>query len=623
MFPGGGGFGPGPGAAGMRGGGMGRLRSVLDTDDDMLGKPYDSRVISRLTRYVARVKIPLLLAVAGTLVSSFTALAMPYLVRIATDDYMKTGNFSGLNIVALGYVALALLTWAGQYVQTIELAYVGQWILLKMRADLFEHLLNLSMSFFDRTSVGKIMSRLQDDVDQLNTLLTQDSLTLAADVVTLIVIAGVMFYMNVTLALLTLTMAPVLAVILIIWLKYARRAFIRVRRTMAQVNDQLQEGISGVRVTQSLHREDVNLRQFDSVNKVNLDANVEAARLQAFMMPTVDILTNASYALVLVFGGLEVMNGQTTPGVLLAFLLYIQRFFAPVQELTVMYTELERAMASGAHIFELLDVKPDLKDSPETTELPRLTGEVKFNHVGFGYEPGVEILHDINFTVNPGQTVALAGRTGAGKSSTTSLIDRFYDVTNGEVLVDGRNVKSVTQKSLRRQIGVVPQDPFLFSGTIEENIRYGRQDATQDEVIAAGRAAGAHDFIMRLDKGYQTSVGERGGGLSAGQRQLICLARAILIDPPILILDEATSNVDTNTERIMQASLRQVSKGRTCIVIAHRLSTITDADRIIVIEHGKIIESGSHHELLAKGGLYSEMFKTLSAPGLEQAASHN
>jgi len=623
MFPGGGGFGPGPGAAGMRGGGMGRLRSVLDTDDDMLGKPYDSRVISRLTRYVARVKMPLLLAVAGTLVSSFTALAMPYLVRIATDDYMKTGNFSGLNIVALGYVALALLTWAGQYVQTIELAYVGQWILLKMRADLFEHLLNLSMSFFDRTSVGKIMSRLQDDVDQLNTLLTQDSLTLAADVVTLIVIAGVMFYMNVTLALLTLTMAPVLAVILIIWLKYARRAFIRVRRTMAQVNDQLQEGISGVRVTQSLHREDVNLRQFDSVNKVNLDANVEAARLQAFMMPTVDILTNASYALVLVFGGLEVMNGQTTPGVLLAFLLYIQRFFAPVQELTVMYTELERAMASGAHIFELLDVKPDLKDSPETTELPRLTGEVKFNHVSFGYEPGVEILHDINFTVNPGQTVALAGRTGAGKSSTTSLIDRFYDVTNGEVLVDGRNVKSVTQKSLRRQIGVVPQDPFLFSGTIEENIRYGRQDATQDEVIAAGKAAGAHDFIMRLDKGYETSVGERGSGLSAGQRQLICLARAILIDPPILILDEATSNVDTNTERIMQASLRQVSKGRTCIVIAHRLSTVTDADRIIVIEHGKIIESGSHRELLAKGGLYSEMFKTLSAPGLEQAASHN
>jgi ABC-type multidrug transport system fused ATPase/permease subunit len=340
-------------------------------------------------------------------------------------------------------------------------------------------------------------------------------------------------------------------------------------------------------------------------------------------MPTVDILTNASYALVLVFGGLEVMNGQTTPGVLLAFLLYIQRFFAPVQELTVMYTELERAMASGAHIFELLDVKPDLKDSPETTELPRLTGEVKFNHVGFGYEPGVEILHDINFTVNPGQTVALAGRTGAGKSSTTSLIDRFYDVTNGEVLVDGRNVKSVTQKSLRRQIGVVPQDPFLFSGTIEENIRYGRQDATQDEVIAAGKAAGAHDFIMRLDKGYETSVGERGSGLSAGQRQLICLARAILIDPPILILDEATSNVDTNTERIMQASLRQVSKGRTCIVIAHRLSTVTDADRIIVIEHGKIIESGSHRELLAKGGLYSEMFKTLSAPGLEQAASHN
>ncbi len=621
MFGGGSGFGsaPGAGAAGMRGGGMGRLRSVLDRDDDdSLGKAYDSRVIGRLIKYAALVKVPFLLAVAGTLVSSFTALAMPYLVRIATDNYMKTGNLSGLNYVALGYIALALLTWAGQYVQTIELAFVGQWILLKMRAQLFEHLLNLSMSFFDHTMVGKIMARLQDDVDQLNTLLTQDSLTLAADVVTLIVIAGVMFYMNVTLTLLMLTMAPLLALILIIWLKYARRVFIRVRRTMAQVDAQLQEGISGVRVTQSLHREDLNLKQFDSVNKVNLDANVEAARLQAFMMPTVDILTNASYALVLVFGGMQVMHGQTTPGVLIAFLLYIQRFFAPVQELTVMYTELERAMAAGAHIFELLDVKPDLPDAPDAIELPRLTGEVQFKHVNFGYEPGVEILHDIDFTVKPGQTVAIAGRTGAGKSSITSLICRFYDATSGEVLVDGYNVKSVKQKSLRRQIGVVPQDPILFSGTIDENIRYSRSNATEDEVIAAGKAAGAHDFIMRLDKGYQTSVGERGGGLSAGQRQLVCLARAILLDPPILILDEATSNVDTNTERIMQASLHKISKGRTVIVIAHRLSTVTDADRIIVIEHGKIIESGSHHELLALGGTYNEMFKTLSAPGMAE-----
>jgi ABC-type multidrug transport system fused ATPase/permease subunit len=343
------GFGPGPGMAGMHGGapggGMGRLRSALDADDENLGKAYDSRVVGRLIKYVGRVKKPMLLAVAGTFVSAFTSLAMPYLVRLATDSYMRTGDFNGLNLVALGYLTLALLTWAGQWVQTVQLAYAGQYILLSMRAELFQHLHKLSMRFFDRTAAGKIMSRLQDDVDQLNTLLTQDSLTLAADVFTLVIIAGIMFSMNVILALLTLTMAPVLIIILVIWQRHARRAFIRVRRSMAQVNDRLQEGISGVRVTQSLSREDVNLRQFDSVNRDNLSANTDAARLQAFMMPTVDILTNVAYALVLVFGGYQVLAGQTTPGVLLAFLLYIQRFFAPVQELTVMYTELERAMA--------------------------------------------------------------------------------------------------------------------------------------------------------------------------------------------------------------------------------------------------------------------------------------
>ncbi|MBI4282847.1 MAG: ABC transporter ATP-binding protein [Chloroflexi bacterium] len=602
------------------GGAMWHLHGALDAgdEDDTLGKVYDIRVIRRLPRYLAWVKSTIGWAATGTLIRTLANLTMPYLVIVGTDNFIKTGNLSGLNIVALVYLGVALLMWGGQYVETLYLSRAGQEILFKMRTQMFGHLHRLSMSFFDHNKMGKIMSRVQNDIDQLQTLLTQDIITLAADIVTLTAIAVIMITMNARLALLTLTVVPVLALVMFIWQRYARRVFIKVRQRIAVVNDNLQESISGVRVTQSLSREQVNSGQFDTVNKAHLDANVEAAKVQAFMMPTVQILTDSAFVVVLVVGGFQVMSGQTTPGVLLGFLLYIQRFFAPVQELAMMYTELQRAMASGARIFELLDVEPEIKDSPQAVELPPLKGVVKFDHVSFGYEPDKEILHDIDLTINPGETVAIAGRTGAGKSSLTSLIARFYEVSNGAILVDGYNVASVTQQSLRRQIGIVPQDPFLFSGTIEDNIRYGRIEASHEEIIEAAKAAGVHDAITHLKHGYDTPVGERGGNLSAGQRQLVCLARAILANPAILILDEATSNVDTNTERIMQESLRHVAQGRTCIIIAHRLSTVTNADRIIVLEHGRVVEVGSHQELMARQGLYYQMFETLSAPTLEQ-----
>jgi len=375
------------------------------------------------------------------------------------------------------------------------------------------------------------MSRVQNDVDQIQTLLTEDIIYIAADIITLIGIAAVMIVMDVRLALITLSVVPLLVIAIIIWQKYARVAFIRVRQAIAVVNDNLQESISGVRVVQGMSREGVNSRQFNNVNKANLDANVTAAKLQAFMVPTVQILTDTGFCLILVFGGLQVLSGQTTPGVLLPFLLYVQRFFAPIQDLTSLYTDLQRAMASGVRIFELLDIEPEIKDSPQAIEMPSIKGDISIQHISFGYEPGAEVLHDVDLNVDPGETVAIVGRTGSGKSSLTNLITRFYEAHMGQVFIDGFDVKSVTQHSLRRQIGVVPQDPFLFSGTIEDNIRYGKPEASHEQVIEAAKTAGVHDAIMHLECGYDTPVGERGSNLSGGQRQFVCFARAILADP--------------------------------------------------------------------------------------------
>lgn len=626
---GGGGFGGG-GFRGMGGGGRfgpggpggrgGRLRSALDAadEDDILGKVYDSRVIKRMPKYLDWVKWSLAKAATGTVLRTVANIAMPYIIGVTTNNYIKSKDISGLNVAVLVYLAFALLMWGGQYLETLFLSYAGQGIIYKMRTQMFDHLLHLSMSFFDHNKVGKVMSRVQNDVDQLQTLLTQDIINLAADAVTLTGIAVVMIVMNARLALITLSVVPVLGVALFIWRKRARIAFVRVRQAIAQVNDNLQETISGVRVVQAMSREKVNLDQFNAVNKEHLDANIAAARMQAFMMPTIQILTDAGFCLVLVFGGLQVLHGQTSAGVLIAFLLYIQRFFAPVQDLTMMYTDLQRAMASGVRIFEVMDLEPEIKDAPQAVELPPIRGSVEFKNVSFGYEPGSEVLHDVDLRVSPGETVAIVGRTGAGKSSLVNLISRFYEAKNGVVFVDGHDVASVTQKSLRRQIGIVPQDPFLFSGTIEDNIRFGRLEASHEEIIQAAKTAGVHDAFVELEQGYATPVGERGSGLSGGQRQFVCLARTILADPAILILDEATSSVDTNTERIIQNSLHSIAQGRTCIIIAHRLSTITDADRIIVFEKGRIVETGSHPELMAKQGLYYQLFQTLSAPGLEQ-----
>jgi len=588
--------------------------------DEVLGKVYDNRVVAKLPRYLAPVKGWVGIGASGILVRTLATLALPYLVGVATD-YVINHDMNGLTIVAVLFAVAALAMWGGQYLETLYLSYAGQSIILRMRTEMFDHLHRLSMSFFDSHQVGKLMSRVQNDVQQVQELLTQGIFALLTSLLTLVGIAIIMITINAKLALITLTTVPVMAILIIIWQKYARRAFISVRRAIATVNSQLQEDMSGVRVVQSLSREDENLEQFDEVNRAHLNANVIAVRLEALIMPLVNILTGAAFAIVIVVGGFQVLDGAMSAGFLLSFLLYIQRFFEPVLELAMLYTQLQRAMASGARIFELLDIEPDIKDSPGAVELPSIDGQVSFQNVNFGYEPGKDVLHDINLTIHPGETVAIVGQTGSGKSSLVNLAARFYEVERGEVMVDSYDVRTVTQQSLRQQIGIVPQDPILFSGTIEENIRYGKLDASHDEIVEVAKVVGAHTFISRLEHGYDTPVGQRGHNISAGQRQLVCLARAILADPRILILDEATSNVDTNTERIMQKALRRLTKGRTCLTIAHRLSTVTGASRIIVLKEGKIVEEGSHKELLDRQGLYYTMFQTLTSPGTAAEAA--
>ena len=597
---------------------MARLSSSVnrDVEDDekLSGKIYNAGVIRRLAKYLVMVWQWMALGASGTIIRSVAAIFTPYITGLIIDHYIRTENSSGLNVVVWSLVGLALFTWLGQYLETLYLTYAGQGILFKLRTQLCTHLFQLSMHFFSINKTGKLMSRVQNDVDQLQTLVAQDVISLLANFITLAGIIIIMISMDARLALITLTVVPVMLILILVWQLYARRTFMRVRTAIAVVNDKLQEGISGVRVTQSLSREEVNIEEFTQANKANLDANISAARLQALMMPAVDILTNISFALVLIYGGKQVLEGTLGVGVLVAFLLYIQRFFQPIMELVSLYTDVQRAMVSGTRIFELLDVENEVKDKPGAIELPKTKGDIAINHVYFGYKPDVNVLNDINLKINSGETVAIVGRTGAGKSSLANLITRLYDVKQGQILLDGYDVTGVTQESLRRQIGVVPQEPYLFSGSIEDNIRNGRDTVSQDEIVKAAQATGAHNFISGLPDGYKTFVGERGANLSAGQRQLICLARAILSDPPILILDEATSSIDTNTERIMQSSMLRLSKGRTCIVIAHRLSTITNANKIIVLEHGKLIETGKHEELLNKKGVYFEMFQALSNP---------
>jgi ATP-binding cassette subfamily B protein len=627
-----------PGGAG---GAPSGLTHAADLSDDIVfGKVYDKKVVSRLAAYLKKYKAAATLAAVAMVISTLTTLFMPLLFAdainiVQTSDASKMdpimrqlltwlsiqGASNILTTIFIVFVVDGLIAWGAQYVQQITMANIGHGVLLTMRKQMFAHLQQLALSFYDRNEVGRIMSRVQNDVGSLQELLSNGVLLVFADLITLVGIVIIILSMNVKLALITLTVIPVLAVVMILWQNYSKAAFLKVRQAISIVNAGLQENISGARVIQSLSRENVNYQKFDAQNYANFDANVSATKLAGGLQPIVELLMGIAIAIVIIYGGAQSIAGKLLIGDLVAFVLYTQKFFDPIRDLSVWYTELQRSMAGGQRIFEVLDTKIEIVDQPGAGILPPIKGEINYDHVSFQYIKDREVLHDISLHINPGETVAFVGTTGAGKSTMVALVDRFYEVSKGSVTIDGHDVRSVTQESLRKQIGVVLQEPFLFSGTVRENIIYGREDATEEKMIEAAKAVGAHEFIARFEKGYDTILQERGSNLSQGQRQLISFARAVLSDPKILILDEATANIDTQTEVIIQQALKRLLVGRTSLVIAHRLSTIHDANLVVVMERGQIKEMGNHKELIEKKGAYYHLY-TMSYAYNDENGSH-
>ena len=577
--------------------------------NDSEQRPIKYRVIVlRLLGYLTRHPTPMAITVVAMLVYSGAVVAMPWLVKLAIDQHIVTRSGELLRlagIVAL-YLLAALVQLVSGYIHRRIFAKLGQEMVYEMRTELFDQLQQLSVSFFDNNRAGRIMSRVQNDVEQLQELVLIFVISLA-NVVSVAGIAVAMMFMDMTLALMMLTLALCIVPALTVWQRLARPHYQRVRQTIAEVNSRFQEDIAGVRVVQSLNRQGTNAGRFDEANHGHLASSLMALRYWAGIFPSMELLTAVALVLVVYVGGNMVLGGSLEVGVLIAFALYIERLFGPIQEMANQFEQLQKAMVSADRIFELLDVKPQVSDRPGAKKLPLIRGEVRYEGVGFHYTPETPILHHVDLQINAGETVALVGPTGAGKTTLASLLLRYYDAVQGRITVDGYDIRDVNQASLARQMSVVLQEPYLFSGTVRDNIRYNSIEATDEEVVRAATAVGAHDFVTELEDGYDTLLQERGGNLSVGQRQLISFARALVVDPRILILDEATANIDTYTEVLIQEALKELLKDRTALVIAHRLSTVRNADRIVVVDEGRVVEQGTHDQLTASRGHYSRL----------------
>ena len=608
--------GPGGGVGGMMGGMKGMGSSGMRTanednlsDDSIVGAAYDHKVVVRLLTYIWPYKRDALIAIIAVLIYTLGNVLVPWLMMTGIIWAVEPGDVSRLHIIGLVFAGVTILHFGANYVQFIFMPKVGQGILYSLRTGMFNHLQELSPSFFHRTPVGRIMSRSQSDVLQLQEtfeLMIQsfsDALSLGGIII-------FMVWIDWRLALVSMSILPVLFFVLTYWQRFARHSFMRIRRAIAMVNGEYNQNITGIRVVESFNRQGANMEHFDELNTEHLNANMEASRYSGALQPFVETLMGIGMGFgVILVGGIMVKGGDLDWAVLVAFALWIQRFFEPVRHLTMQYSQLQRAMAAGVRIFEVLDLQPEVVDKKDAITLPEIQGEIKFEDVNFEYVKDVLVLKEINLHIRPGENVALVGSTGAGKSTLVTLMHRFADVTNGRITVDGHDIRDVTRHSLASQMSMVLQEPYLFSGTVADNIRYNNESISDDDVVAAAKTVGAHEFILSLELGYNTVLAERGINLSVGQRQLLSFARAVAGDPRVIILDEATANIDTHTEVLIQQALQEVLKGRTSIVIAHRLSTIRNADNIVVLDQGRLVEMGNHDELLAKkGGVYARLY---------------